>query len=169
MSKCKMIGFIALVTLALSVSVSPTAVGAEKGKITGRIVNFAAGFESASVPDVEGHTIYLLKMKVIFFSDKWGTASGILTGTADLIKGAGSLEGYDYYTFPDGSTITSRWKAKQKGAGAGITGGAGGEGTWTYVKGTGKFAGIKGEGTVKFWIVAPGQTYSDFEGEYTLP
>ena len=169
MSKSKIIGLIALICLALSVSASPTAVGAEKGKIAGRIVRFAPGFESASVPDVEGHTIYLLKMKGIFFSDKWGTASVILRGTADLIKGAGTLEGYDQYTFPDGSTITSRWKGTQKGAGAGITGGAGGEATWTYVKGTGKFAGIKGEGTSKFWIVAPGQTYTDFEGEYTLP
>ena len=37
------------------------------------------------------------------------------------------------------------------------------------LKGTGKFEGIKGDGTYKYWVVGPGQWYSDGEGEYTLP
>ena len=169
MSKSKIIGLIALICLALSVSATPNALSEEKGKWASRVVWFAPGFESASVPDVEGHTIYLIKAKGISFGEKWGPALAIMSGAGDFTKGVGPHEVYAHLTFPDGSTITTKAKGVQTGAGTGITGGGGGEGTWTFVKGTGKFEGIKGGGTYKYSVVGPGQWYVDNEGEYTLP
>ena len=169
MAKGRIIALSALILLAFSVSVTPTALSEEKGKVTGREVWFATDFQSANVPDVEGHTIYLYKFKGIFFSEKWGNGLATMSCTSDLIKGVGPLEGYTQWTYSDGSTTVIKWKGEQKGAGAGVTGGAGGESTWSYVKGTGKFAGIKGGGTSKFWILGPGQVYTDMEGQYTLP
>ena len=93
----------------------------------------------------------------------------VLSGTGDYTKGIGPAEGYSFYTYPDGSTITTKWKSEAKTVGRGITGGGGGESTWTYIKGTGKFEGIQGGGTSKYWVLGPGQWYSDGEGEYTLP
>ena len=121
------------------------------------------------VPDVEGHTINLVEFKGIIFSEKWGAALDYQIVTLDYIKGAGTFEGYSYTTFPDGSTITARGEGKSKGGGVGTTGAASSEGTWTYVKGTGKFENIKGRGTMKSYILGPGQLYTDVEGEYTLP
>jgi hypothetical protein len=87
----------------------------------------------------------------------------------DSIKGAGAIQGYNYTTFPDGSTITSNFEAKAMGGGRGISGTASSESTWTYMRGTGKFEGIQGRGTAKSYTLGPGQSYSNAEGEYTLP
>ena len=162
MSKCKAIGLIALISLALSVSARQTAVCEEKGKVVYRNVWYTTDVQSAEVPDVEGHTVHLAKAKGISFNEKWGHALATLSGTGDTTKGVGSYEGYMHYTFPDGSTITEKYKGETKPSGAV-------EGTGTYVKGTGKFQGIKGEGTWKVWFLGPGQFYGDLEVEYTLP
>jgi hypothetical protein len=55
------------------------------------------------------------------------------------------------------------------GAGRSISGSSSTEETWTYTKGTGKFEGFQGAGTFKAYILGPGQWYSDWEGECTLP
>ena len=169
MSKCKIIALTALITLAFAVSVSPTALGVEKGKVKSRDVYFATNFRSAKVPHEEGHNMFLMEAKGMSFSEKWGAAVGVMTGTGDYTKGAGPCEGYVQWTYPDGSTLTIKYKAQQKGAGAGITGGAGGDGTFTYINGTGKFEGIKGGGTVEYSVLAPGQWYADGIGDYILP
>ncbi len=165
----KIIALVALITLPLSVSFTLTALGEESVKDRGRTVWFAAGFESATVPDVEGHTIYFIKGKGISFSEKWGPALTTVSGISDVVKGAGTVQGYVHSTYPDGSTTTLKYKGEQMAVGPGITGGVGGEVTYTYVKGTGKFAGIKGGGTSKFSILGPGQWYDEFESQYTLP
>jgi len=43
------------------------------------------------------------------------------------------------------------------------------EGESTYVKGTGKYEGIKGKGTWKTYPVSPMQSYSDEVHEIGLP
>ena len=43
------------------------------------------------------------------------------------------------------------------------------EGKWTIVKGTGKFQGIIGGGTYSSYMLAPGQSYSEWEGEIEMP
>ena len=98
-----------------------------------------------------------------------GAALGKKSTTGDRTKGLGPDEGYQIYTFPDGSTITTKDRGMATSAGTGKTGSGAGEGTWTLVSGTGKFQGIKGGGTLKFWVLGPGQFYADLEGEYTLP
>jgi hypothetical protein len=118
---------------------------------------------------VEGHTIHLIESKGIGFNEKWGAYLIYEPMTLDVTKGEGPLQGYSQFTYPDGSTITNKWEGKNMGGGRTITGAASGEGTWTYIKGTGKFEGIQGGGTFKSYNMGPGQFYADFEGEYTLP
>jgi len=60
-------------------------------------------------------------------------------------------------------------EGRLKGAARSISGASSTEGTWTCIKGTGKFKGIQGAGTWKSYILGPGQWYTDIEGEYTLP
>jgi len=169
MKAIRVMAFVALIGLALGIAMVGDALAGESGKVVVRDVMFAASFPSAKVPDVEGHVIYLVDAKGIHFSDKWGVASAVCCGTTEYIKGVGPITGYYVYTFPDGSTNTIKYQGEAKGVPPGSTGRRGGEVTWTYVRGTGKFEGIKGGGTSKFWVVAPGLWYTEAEGEYALP
>jgi len=170
MSKFKISAFIALISLAFGTALVGDALAGERGKVVSREVYFATSIPSAKVPDVEGHAIYFFEAKGIGFSEEWGAALITLAGTGDYTKGAGPNEGYSHFTYADGSTITLRWKGKAKeGPPPGTVGRREGDGTWTYIKGTGKFEGIKGGGTYKYFVLGPGQWYSDGEGEYTLP
>jgi len=169
MKAIRVVAFMALVGLVVGIATVGDAVAGERGKVVSRDVHFAAGFPSAKVPDTEGHAIYLIDAKGMSFNEKWGPCLLVLSGAGDYTKGLGPSEGYTHYTFPDGSTITSKWKGEAKTVGRGITGSGGGEGTWAYIKGTGRFEGIQGGGTFEYRVLGPGQWYGDWEGEYTLP
>jgi len=163
---------IMLITLSLVLLLLLTVAfvqAAEKGKVTAREVMYATNYQSIPVGDVEGHIVFLYEAKGIGFWEPWGAALAKESGIGDRTKGLGSNEAYTIITYPDGSTITIKGKGETKSAGPGKTGAGGGEGTWSFVSGTGKFQGIQGEGTSKWWHLGPGQYYVDFEGEYTLP
>jgi hypothetical protein len=169
MSRLRIFAFITLITLAFAVTLIADALAGEKGKVVNRNVFCASSFPSVKVPDVEGHAIYLVDAKGIGFDEAWGVSAAVCTGTSEVIKGGGPVAGYTYFTFADGSTLTSKYKGEAKGVAYGTAGRREGEGTWAYVKGTGRFAGIQGEGTYKWYVVAPGIWYADNVGEYTLP
>jgi hypothetical protein len=169
MSKLKIMGMVTLIAFAMGIVLVGDAVAEEKGKVAYRSVWYITTNSTLKVPDVEGHTNILFEAKGIVFYEKWGSALAYMTNTSNLIKGTGTFQGYAHTTFPDGSTITLRFEGKSKGGGIGITGMTSPEGTWTYVKGTGKFENIKGRGTMKSYVLGIGQFYTDSEGEYTLP
>ena len=169
MCKFKFVGMMLLIAFAMSIVLVGDVVAAEKGKVAGRQVWHVTTIHALKVPDVEGHVINVLEAKGIVSYEKWGAALIDQINTMDLIKGAGTMQGYNQVTFPDGSTITSRFEGKVTGGGTGVTGMASAESTSTYIKGTGKFQGIQGRGTAKAYVLAPGQYYSDWDGEYTLP
>ena len=169
MSKFKIVGMMVLIAFAMGIFLVGDAVAGERGKVAGRQVYYITTIQTLKVPDVEGHAVSLIEAKGIFSSEKWGAALLYQITTVDFIKGAGTYQAYTQTTYPDGSTTTSKSEGKSKGSGAGVTGMASGESTWTYIKGTGKFQGIQGGGTSKTYNLGPGQFYNDMEGEYTLP
>ena len=169
MPRLKIFAFITLITLGFGVALVGDAPAGERGKVVDREVNYATNFQTVKIPDVDGHTNHLYEAQLIGFNERFGPAVGANIGRIDVIKGAGLVQGYTHFTYPDGSTITSKWEGENRGMGRGISGSASGEGTWTYIKGTGKYEGIQGSGTYKSYILGPGQWYSDSEGEYTLP
>jgi hypothetical protein len=164
MSKSKIFAMMALIVFAMAIVLVGNVAAGESGKITMREVHYCPTAHVVKVPDVEGHIIVAYEGKGIAFYEKWGVCLAIEIGTFDILKGEGSGQGYSHYTFPDGSTITGKWEGKIGG------GGATAEGTWTNIKGTGKFQGIQGEGTWKSYNINPGiQWYADSEITYTLP
>jgi hypothetical protein len=173
MSKSKILGMMVLIAFVMGILLVGDALAGESGKVVTREVMNMAAVQTLKVPDVEGHAIRLCEAKGIGFSEKWGAYLAYHTYTIDLIKGEGTSQGYAHYTFPDGSTYDTKFEGKNKGAAtefsAGIAGSVNAEGTWTYIKGTGKFEGIHGGGTYKVYVLGPGQWYADVEGEYTLP
>ena len=158
---------IALSLVLLLLLAAPFVQAAERGKVTGRNFYYATNIQIISVGDVEGHVIFVYEAKGISFGELWGAASLKESATGDRMKGLGPGEGYTVATYPDGSTTTVRFKGEATSAEGGR--GVEGEGTWTYLRGTGKFQGIQGGGTFKYRVLVPGQWYSDIEGEYALP
>lgn len=148
---------------------SPAALAGERVKWSSRDANCALKVDSAQVAGAEKHALYLLQGKGISFIEGQGAVTTAITATMDYSQGVGPARGYSHYSFPDGSTVTMKWEAAIKAGGAGVAGGSGGDFTFTFLNGTGKFQGIEGGGTGQSWILAPGQWYSDGKGEYTLP
>ena len=161
MSKTKIVGMMALITFAMGILLVGNAVAGERGKIAAREVFYSPTVHTLKVPDMEDHIIMMYEGKGISFPEKWGACLVNTIGIVDLVKGEGTCQGYNQYSFPDGSTMSGKWEGR--------VGVAGAEGTWTFIKGTGKFKGIQGEGTWKGYMMSPERSYSDWEGKYTLP
>jgi hypothetical protein len=151
------------------VNITSGAFAEQSGKWSARDVNCALKIQSAEVPGSEAHSMYLMEGKGISFTEREGAIPSVIIGVMDYKKGEGPANGYTAYTFPDGSTIRTRWDAMTRPGGAGVAGGSAGELRWSFVEGTGKFQGIQGGGRGEYWILAPGQWYVDFDGNYTIP
>jgi hypothetical protein len=161
MSKAKIVGIMALIVFAMGILLMGEALAGERGKVSNREIWFMPTIQTLKVPDMEGHTIHLWEAKGIIFTEKWGVCQGYVPATSDFNtpKGEMTSKGYVQYTYPDGSTTVQKWESKGRTP----------PGTWTYIKGTGKFEGIQGGGTFTFGMVGPDRWYTDIEGEYTLP
>ncbi len=161
MSKSKIVGIMALMVFAMGIFLAGDALAGEKGKVKNREIWFMPTIHTLKVPDMEGHTIHLWEAKGIIFTENWGVCHGYVPAMSDFNTPKGEMmsQGYVQYTYPDGSTTVQKWESKPGNP----------LGTWSYLKGTGKFEGIQGGGTFTFAMVAPDRWYTDIEGEYTLP
>jgi len=162
MRSIKGVALIAVISLLVSVAVVGDALAGERGKVVVRDAFFSTNYVSAKVPDVEGHAVNFIEAKGMSFTEKWGACLLVMVAVQDYTKGVGPYLGYIHYTYRDGSTISIKIEGKGKP-------GEKGEGSWSYIKGTGRFEGIQGGGTGQYWVLGPGQWYTDSEGEYTLP
>jgi hypothetical protein len=161
--------FTALAVAILAVFASMSLAGAETIKF--RQVQFITKAEVIQVGDVPDHIIGIYDQTGLASFDTGEVASLKNPGTLDYIKGTGAIQGYTTYTFEDGSTRTGKWQGTTRPDPGGK--GSWFEGTWTFIQGTGRWAGIQGEGTfigrrfVPFGGAA--QIYTDNSGTYTLP
>jgi hypothetical protein len=95
-----------------------------------------------------------------------------IQGTFDYIKGKGTWEVYSQITFKDGSTFTY----KLQGAMTIVEGVKLINGKGKYIKGTGRFEGIKGKLSLTGRYITPitkdktkGDNWTEVTGTYTLP
>jgi len=160
-------GGILLITALLLMSVTQ----ARAETLKGRNVYHITKAEAIEVGDVPGHVVGIAECRgLTFFEDgEIAIVSGLFT--FDYTNGSGTHEAYFLYTFEDGSTLVSR----PKGTTRAIQGGKYSvfEGMQTYIRGSGRFEGIKGSGSYTGKRVAPvaagADCYRDFTGTYTLP
>jgi hypothetical protein len=138
----------------------------------GRIVYHFVKTEVMQVGDVPGHIVGIVDASGLAFPDTGEVATYSGKITFDLINGTGPHQTYVVTTFEDKSTTITLNKgvttARRDGTSTF-------EGTYTYVGGTGRFAGIKGGGSYtgkRMAPVTPGgpaDAFSDFVATYTLP
>ena len=122
--------------------------------------------EALYVHDEPDHTLMLVEMEGEPIEYTPGVAGEFMSRRSvnfhDRIKGAGSMQGYAMTHFQYGS-VYSRFEGDRDGDTKVTTG------TWKTYKGTGKLAGIKGDGTFK---VTTGENTNEFtldmEGQYEL-
>ena len=165
MSCSKIFAVTAVVMFVFGIATIDCAVAGEKVKMKAHGAGYNVKWEKIDVGDEAGHMIGIYENKGIAFNE--------ITGERTLDRGLGMMDinpktklvttrGYGVSTDKDGDKMFRKYEGKAVGKGHS-------EGVWTYVKGTGKYEGIKGEGTWSSYSLAPGQSYWEAEGEVEMP
>jgi hypothetical protein len=161
--------FTALAVTILAAFASMSLAGAETMKF--RQVQFYTKGEVLQIGDVPDHIIGIYDQTGLASFETGEVASLALKGTLDYIKGSGTIQGYSILTFEDGSTMASKWQGSTRPDPSGK--GSRWKGTFTFIQGTGRWAGIQGGGTFTGRRIVPfgagAQAYTDNTGTYTLP
>jgi hypothetical protein len=163
---------IGILIVAAWVLGSVTQAGAQTYTVNGRQAQHVTKAYVIEVGDVPGHKLFVFENPGLFFQDDGQVATVSVWTMADYTQGSGPAQGYSLYTYEDGSTYCTNWKLTATAAPDGKT--TSWEGTYEYLKGTGRFKGMKGGGsfTGKRLASLPGagaELYTDMAGTYTLP
>jgi hypothetical protein len=126
-----------------------------------KLISMGTKVETNKIDDQEGHIIGIFERKGLMIHENGDVANELNRGFIDIVKGVRKFQGYCLQTFKDGSTIM------MKHQGTNVKGQVV-EASFELIKGTGRFDGIKGQGTFT------GQDYESFNylhftGTYTLP
>ena len=165
MSRFKLFAFIALITLAFGLVLVADALAGEKVKFRNSM--YLVKWEPVNVGDEEGHVVATYEGKGIItnlegkpFADGWlNREMGLLD--MNLKTGDWTGQGYTEITDRDGDKIWRFWKGKSVSKDLR-------KGETTFIKGTGKYEGIRGKGTFASHPLGD-RWYSDIEAEVELP
>ena len=117
-----------------------------------RIVTHATYVQSLDVGDVEGHAQGLARQSGLAFFPDGSYATTYFTATNDFTKGAGTYRTYYNLTLRDGSALwfTANGTAKPEGTTTIFP-----EAPVLVLRGTGRFNGATGDGTLSGMRVTP--------------
>jgi hypothetical protein len=117
-----------------------------------RLVTHATSVQSHDVGDVEGHALGLARQSgLVFFSDG-SVGTTYFTATNDYTKGTGTFLGYYNVIHKDGSVLWFKGTGSAKSDGATTVFP---DVQVTVLRGTGRFEGVKGDGTFTGLRVTP--------------
>ena len=144
--------------------------GAETVK--GRYVYHFFKVERIEVGDVPGHLIGVADGRGLVSSDTGEVATQLTKLLFDYTNGSGPFQAYNLISYEDGSTKISKVQGRTTAQASGVSTF---EGTYTFIKGTGRFEGIQGSAsfsgkrTAPLTPGGPAECYLDFTETYTLP
>ena len=137
----------------------------------GRRVQGTASVTTVKVGDVPGHVVGVVEFKGLTFFADGEIATHTNPATFDLTTGSGPHQGYVVHYFDDGSTSVERYQGEAKLSADGKKTVV--KGTFECVGGTGRFAGLAGEGTYRGERLGALRTgdyvYVDTTGSCTVP
>jgi hypothetical protein len=151
---------------------SVTQAGAQTYTVKCRNTGHIPKVHVIEVGDVPDHIVFVSELAGVQSCDDSSVATISSKAMGEVTKGNGKSQSYSLATYEDGSTLWAKWQntitANPDGKSARW------EGTFEYIKGTGRFEGIQGSGswTGKRLALLPGvgaQWYLDYTGTYTLP
>ncbi len=139
-----------------------------------KVNNYITQLEYLPITDIEGHVVGVGMRRGLAFFENGEVATYSAQYTFDLINRKGTFKGYASYAFEDGSSF---WAAFQDTEEPGPRGLLSGRGTGEFIKGTGRFQGIKGSISftgreLTLYSKENGtlcDTYLDATATYTLP
>jgi hypothetical protein len=138
---------------------------------TSRRVQGTAEVTTVEVGDVPGHVVGVVEFKGLSFFADGEVATHTNPAIFDLINGSGPHQGYVVHHFDDGSTSIERYRGEARLSADGKRTVV--EGTFECVGGTGRFEGLKGEGTYRGERLGALRTgdyvYVDNSGSCTVP
>ena len=165
--KSKLLLILTTLAFILAFSVT-TSTAQEKLKINAKATGVMTKMEQMKPDDTEGHTLNSYEAK----GAGTGSAGGFTflnQGYSDLVKGNGPHFGYYKATDKDGHVYFAKWQGK-------VTTTMSPEGkpnvqfggTWSFIKGTGKWENVQGGGTYKGMFIGQGIFANTTEGEYLI-
>lgn len=167
------LGLVGILVITAWLLMPVTQVVAETVKKT-KITSYIIKTEAIPVPDVEGHIVGVFERRGVAVSEDGEVAAYHAQASFDLIKKqGGSFQGYAQLTFKDGSTTIAKFQGTQT-----LTPGEKLPtvvGKSEYIKGTGRFQGIKGKVSFSGKLITPygeetkGDMVVDHTSTYTLP
>ncbi|HEX6110849.1 MAG TPA: hypothetical protein VFZ10_00985 [Geminicoccaceae bacterium] len=138
---------------------------------TSRRVQSTAEITSVEVGDVKGHVVGVVEFKGLTFFADGEIATHVNPATFDLTDGSGPHQGYVVHYFNDGSTSVERYQGEARLSADGKRTTV--EGSFECIGGTGRFAGLMGNGTYRGERLGALQTgdyvYVDTTGSCTAP
>lgn len=119
-----------------------------------------------SLSDVPGHELQNLEVTGSQSSpdENWNRARVTYWALSDIVAGNGSQRGYYLNERVDGSRDFGTFEGKV----AAVGGETLIEGTWRASNGTGRYAGMRGEGTFKTRLTSAMEVECDWRGKYEL-
>lgn len=165
-------GFIGTLIIAVCLLGFTRPAGAET--MTCKVSAYIINMELIPLGDVLGHTVGYNHRKGLVFFENGEVATYTYWGTLDLIKGRGPFKGYSIFTFADGSLIVKKMQGVIEPGPKGLPLSV--NGTGEFMKGTGRFQGIKGDFKITGKVLTPfskeketrSDIYFDVSGSYTL-
>jgi hypothetical protein len=138
------------IVLAIIIAFITTTVNAEESNY--RVTHYLIKLEYIPVADVDKHVVGTFERRGVALFENGEIATYHTIGTFDVVDSNGPFQGYSTMTYKDGSTTIDKYDATMtKESGKMPTF----KGKSEYIKGTGKYEGIKGTIT--------------FTGEYLTP
>jgi hypothetical protein len=152
--------------LFLLVAASATPVGAEEsGKWRGRAVLVVTSEKASEVADKKDHKVRMVEYDGVVFTEVGGDflanaryqAINVIDAGGDIGSG-----GYKTFTMSDDSKVFARFHMKEFKPP--IV-----RGEWKFLSGTGRYAGITGNGVYEVHLVSSTVLWDILEGEYKIP
>jgi hypothetical protein len=145
--------------------VSISAWGAESGKWRGRAVLVVTSEKASEVADKKDHRVRLTEYDGVVFTEVGGDFLANARYQATSVSDAGGdmgSGGYKTFTMEDNSKVFARFHLKEFKPP--IV-----RGEWKFLSGTGRYAGITGNGVYEVHLVSPTVLWDILEGEYKIP
>ena len=164
MSRSKIAAMTFVVLFICGMLMIDCAVAGEKMSWHG--TSFNTEWKQIEVGDEEGHVLAVYSSKALYVNDKTGektVSSAVNTMDINMKTGQGTVSGYGVDADKDGDKLVRTHEGKPVGK-------AHWSGTWKYIRGTGKYEGIKGSGTWNSYSMGQGQpSYLEVEAEVEMP
>lgn len=162
---CRYIGIFVLALTLCVISFTGVATATDLQR-SGQHVQHKIAANAIKIDDAENHFIGTYQFEGVNIVDGGEVPTSVNNGTFDFTNGLGPYSGYAVFTFKDGSTYTTYYEGSKKKTDKGRVS----VGTTKFVGGTGRYVGIKGEGTFSVKYYNKGEmSIVDWKDSISLP